>query len=63
MRPFSPSRRPRAWADERSGPSPTMSSTASTSRVTRSKIRTTSMIRFTGRKFEMWSSTFWPGAA
>ncbi len=58
-----PSRRARAWAEDRSGPSPTISSTASTSRTTRSKMRTTSSTRLTGRKFETWSSTFWPGAA
>ena len=30
---------------------------------TRSKMRTTSSTRFTGRKFETWSSTFSPGGA
>ena len=62
-RSMSPSRRASACAEERSGPSPTISSTESTSRVTRSKMRTTSSTRFTGRKFETCSSTFWPGAA
>ena len=50
-----------AWADARSGPSPTMSSTDGTSRLTRSKMRTTSITRFTGRKFETWSRIFWSG--
>ena len=44
-------------------PRPTISSTAGTSRLTRSKMRTTSSTRFTGRKFETWSSTFSPGRA
>ena len=52
IRSRTPRRRARAWAEERSGPSPTISSTASTSRVTRSKIRIVSRIRLTGRKFD-----------
>jgi hypothetical protein len=62
MRSVSPSLRPSACAEERSGPSPTISSTLSTSRATRSKMRTTSSTRFTGRKFDTCSSTFWPAA-
>src|SRR2546429_198569 len=50
-------------AASRSGPSPTSTSVAGSWRRTPAKTRTTSVTRLTGRKFETWTRTLWPGGA
>src|SRR6266404_4836357 len=50
-------------AVSRSGPSPTSTSVAGSWRRTPAKTRTTSVTRLTGRKFETWTRTLWPGGA
>ena len=59
----SPRRRTCHSAAERSGPSPIIINRAGTSFCTRSKISITSPIRFTGRKFDRWTSIFSSGSA